>query len=130
MTPEERAKWDVDPNDWPHSPPLHVFRELMDEDDNLWWRAGSGYGLNAYEQAIEEVDRLVAGIEALAKDEPLLIHGIRRDLDYTPRGRGGTVRHTPETSGWGASGCPGDNIVAWADRLRALLPTREQEGDR
>ena len=62
MTPEERAQWDVDPDLWPATPPLHVFRELMAEDHNLWWRAGSGHGLNAYEAAIEELEKPVTDL--------------------------------------------------------------------
>lgn len=58
LTEAEREKWDVDPDEWPHTPPLHVFRALMDEDDNTWWRAGSGHGLNAYEAAVERVEEL------------------------------------------------------------------------
>lgn len=58
MTPQERARWDVDPDQWSQTPPLHVFRELMDEDSSLWWRAGLGHGLNAYEAAIERIEEL------------------------------------------------------------------------
>lgn len=58
LTPEERDRWDVDPDRWPHTPPHHVFRALYEEDDNLWWRAGSGHGMNAYDAALEEIDRL------------------------------------------------------------------------
>ena len=60
LTPDERPIWDVDPDAWPHTPPLRVFRVLMDEDDNTWWRAGSGHGLNAYEAAIEAIERVEA----------------------------------------------------------------------
>jgi hypothetical protein len=61
MNGEERATWDVDPDLWPHTPPYRIFRELFEEDDNLWWRAGSGHGLNAYEAALERIDELEAG---------------------------------------------------------------------
>lgn len=53
-------------------------------------------------------------------DEPMLVSGIRRDIERTPSERGGTVRHTPGTTGYGAGGCPGDNLViAWDDLARA-----------
>jgi hypothetical protein len=65
VTPEERATWDVDPDRWPHTPPLHVFRELMDEDDNWWWQAGAGHGLNAYEAAVEALEAAEAAVGVL-----------------------------------------------------------------
>jgi hypothetical protein len=58
LTEAERKAWDVDPDLWPHTPPLHIFRALMDEDDNLWWRASGGHGLNAYDAATERIDEL------------------------------------------------------------------------
>lgn len=63
LTVDERETWDRDPDEWPHTPPFHVFRALMDEDDNTWWRAGSGHGLNAYEAAVERVEELESAVE-------------------------------------------------------------------
>lgn len=68
LTSEEREKWDRDPSEWPHTPPLHVFLALMDEDDNTWWRAGLGHGLNAFDAAIERIEELEA-LVAKAWDE-------------------------------------------------------------
>lgn len=68
-----------------------------------------------------ELTALKEGIKALAYAEPLIVHGIRRDIERTPSGRGGELRHTPATPGRGFSGCPGDALVTWSDRLRALL---------
>ena len=64
---------------------------------------------------------LRAAIEAWADSEPLIVHGIRRDMVRTPYGRGGELRFLPATLGHGMSGCPGDNLVAWLDELRAIL---------
>jgi hypothetical protein len=58
----EREIWEMDPRDWPHTPAYRIFRTLYEEDDNLWWRAGAGHGQNAYDQALEEIDRLEAVI--------------------------------------------------------------------
>ena len=60
MSPEDRAQWDVNPELWPHTPPYHVFRELFEEDEHLWWRMSFGHGLNAYEAALERIDELEA----------------------------------------------------------------------
>lgn len=101
LTPEERSTWDVDPDLWPHTPPLHVFRALMDEDDNLWWRAGSGHGLNLYEAAVDlldERDRMlatIARVEALAK---------RWDTGLWPTDDGGTIHSRHQSHGNGPQG--------------------------
>lgn len=65
LSDAERQEWAVDPDIWPHTPPFHVFAALMDEDHNLWWRAGSGHGLNAYEAARQRIDEL----EAILREE-------------------------------------------------------------
>ena len=72
---------------------------------------------------------LRAAIEAWADSEPLIVHGIRRDMAQTPYGRGGELRFLPATSGHGMSGCPGDNLVAWLDDLRAILATPAPDTD-
>ena len=38
--------WSGEPNDWPHTPPVHVFLTLQEQDPNLWWRMSSGHGQN------------------------------------------------------------------------------------
>lgn len=65
LTEAEREAWDVDPDLWPHTPPLHIFRALMDEDDNVWWRASGGHGLNAYDAAIERIDELAERVRVV-----------------------------------------------------------------
>ena len=30
--------WSPNPDEWPHTPPLAVYRELASKDRNLWWR--------------------------------------------------------------------------------------------
>ena len=74
-------------------------------------------------------DDLRAAIEAWADSEPLIVHGIRRDMAQTPYGRGGELRFLPATSGHGMSGCPGDNLVAWLDDLRAILAAPAPDTD-
>ncbi len=69
LSASERDQWDVDPLDWPHTPGYRIFRALFEEDDNLWWRAGAGHGLNAYEAALQVID------DALAIHVPSTDHG-------------------------------------------------------
>lgn len=68
LSDDERKQWDVDPDEWPHTPPFRIFAALMEEDDNVWWRAGSGHGLNAYEAAVTKVEELRERLEALADE--------------------------------------------------------------
>lgn len=68
LTDAERAQWDVDPDEWPHTPPFGVFAALYDEDHNLWWRAGSGHGLNAYDAARQVIDDAAALADKWAAD--------------------------------------------------------------
>jgi len=57
----------------------------------------------------------------------MTIHGIERDLIKTPEGRGGTIRHTPGTPGWGASGCHGDYLLKeWSELVHAHAAERKQ----
>lgn len=63
LTEAERAQWDVDPDEWPHTPPFGVFAALYDEDHNLWWRAGSGHGMNAYDAARDRIDDVEAVLD-------------------------------------------------------------------
>lgn len=58
MTPEQRATWRVDPDLWPHTPPLEVFLELYEEDRNLWWKIGCGHHENLFDAAIERIEAL------------------------------------------------------------------------
>lgn len=48
--------WDVDPDEWPHTPPLDEFLRLYEEDDNIWWRTGCGHHLNLFDAACERLD--------------------------------------------------------------------------
>jgi len=50
--------WNVDPDEWPHTPPLAVFRGLYADDDNVWWRMDSGHALNLYTEAVERIETL------------------------------------------------------------------------
>jgi hypothetical protein len=60
----------------------------------------------------------------------MLVRSMRRDMNRTPAGRGGDVRFTPATPGIGASGCPGDNIVAdWDAAMAALDAARHKSED-
>lgn len=56
LTDDERERWDRDPREWPHTPPLHVFRALLDDDDNLWWRVECGHHLNVFDAACDALD--------------------------------------------------------------------------
>jgi hypothetical protein len=50
--------WSGDPDEWPHTPPVHVFLALQDKDPNLWWRMSSGHGQNIAEEAIDLCEEL------------------------------------------------------------------------
>lgn len=66
-------------------------------------------------------DGLREALRAILDNEPLIVSGIRRDMEHTRFGRGGELRHYPATTGHGMSGCPGDNLIRWIDDLQALL---------
>lgn len=51
--------WSGDPDDWPHTPPVHVFLALQDKDPNLWWRMSSGHGQNIADDAIDMCEELI-----------------------------------------------------------------------
>lgn len=85
-------------------------------------RAPNTLEQSAIEAAVEAIlTARLAAVVALTQSEPMIVSGIRRDMDRTPAARGGEIRHLPGTDGWGKSGCPGDNIVDWFDDLRAAL---------
>lgn len=79
-------------------------------------RAGEGEGLRE-------------ALRAVLDDEPLIVDAIRRDLERTPQGRGGELAAIPATPRHGRSGCPGDNLTGWIDRLRALLDQPTEDCD-
>lgn len=55
----DKINWDVlDPHDWPHTPPLAVYRELEKLDPNLFWRMGSGHAQNLLAEANDRLDGL------------------------------------------------------------------------
>ena len=56
LSPEEWADWGGNPDEWPHTPPLHVFRALYDADPHLPWRIPLGHVVNALEAALEALD--------------------------------------------------------------------------
>ena len=60
----------------------------------------------------------------------LTIRGIERDLERTPSGRGGIIRHDPATKGIGGSGTPGDNLLADWRELEAALAAERDRADR
>lgn len=62
-----------------------------------------------------------AAVVAALRNAPMIVTAVARDLERTPRGRGGILRLDPATEGYGASGCPGDALVAWRDELHAAL---------
>jgi hypothetical protein len=55
-TAEEIAQWSNP--DWPHTPPLSVFRVLEQEDPNLRWRVEIGHIMNLLDAAIEKLEGL------------------------------------------------------------------------
>jgi hypothetical protein len=76
-------------------------------------------------------DPLRDALAAALDNEPLMISGIRRDMEITPKERGGVLHHQPGTPTHGGSGCPGDNLVRWVDDLRSLIaahPARAEGG--
>jgi hypothetical protein len=60
----------------------------------------------------------------------LTIRGIERDLESTPKGRGGIISHKPATPGIGGSGTPGDNLLADWRELEAALTAERDRADR
>ena len=46
--------------DWDNvpTPPLPEFCEEYEKDSNLWWVIGSGHGMNLFDAALEEIERL------------------------------------------------------------------------
>lgn len=63
--------WSPNPDEWPHTPPLAVYRELASKDRNLWWRMDAGDAQNLLEEAIEQIDELAGSVrerEAAAWD--------------------------------------------------------------
>ncbi|WP_152970131.1 hypothetical protein [Frigoribacterium sp. RIT-PI-h] len=65
--------------------------------------------------------------EKTPKPFSMTIHGIERDLERTPNGRGGEIRHSPSTPGWGGSGCYGDYLLReWRELEDALAAERDR----
>lgn len=50
------TNWFQDPETWPHTPPLGVFRTLVGEDPNVWWTVGCGHHQNLFENACDLLD--------------------------------------------------------------------------
>ena len=63
MSTVDVAAWDVDPDQWPHTPPLDVWRALYEDDDNLVWRAGIGHVVNALDEALERLEVAEGAVE-------------------------------------------------------------------
>lgn len=55
MTHVEVEGWSNDPDEWVETPPLRVFKRLVDRDPDLMYRVQLGDLWNLIEQAFEEV---------------------------------------------------------------------------
>lgn len=68
----EPEAWSANPDDWPHTPPLAVYRELEGRNPGLFWRMSQGHAENLLDYAIDQLDTLAAQVrdrEAAAWDE-------------------------------------------------------------
>lgn len=57
-------QWSTNPDDWPHTPPLRVYRELEKRDGNLFWRMEAGHAANLIDEALELLDELEQRVKA------------------------------------------------------------------
>ena len=48
--------FNLEPRDWPHTPPLDVYLALTAEHPNLWWMIGCGHHLNLFEDAVTRLE--------------------------------------------------------------------------
>lgn len=69
----------------------------------------------------------LAELRKLLEFEPLIVSAVRKDLERSPQERGGELRFLPSAPGYGASGCPGDNLTDWLDQLSGLLELLEEK---
>lgn len=109
--------WSDDPNDWPHTPPVHVFLALQDKDPNLWWRMSSGDGQNIAEDAIDMCEELINENKLIKHD----LTSILTDLIAELRG----IRDSPSVRARKVSPWYGINLAT--DRAEVRL--REVTGD-
>lgn len=71
--------WPDEPNDWPHTPPLHVYLDKQSKNSNFWWYMPEGHRQNIAEAALDLVEDLT--VECKMRDEELdTVRGILTDL--------------------------------------------------
>ena len=78
--------WNVDPDQWPHTPPMPVWRAQYEADSNLVWRAGTGHVVNMLDAALERLE----AVEALHHRRPHTANGGNRSgggFDFVAHGQ-------------------------------------------
>lgn len=78
--------WNVDPDQWPHTPPISVWRSQYEADSNLVWRAGTGHVVNMLDAALERLE----AVEALHRRRPHTANGGHRSgggTDFVAHGQ-------------------------------------------
>ena len=55
MSDSYEIDWGVEPSEWPYTPPLSVYRDLIIPDPDLFWRMDSGHVQNVLEDALDQL---------------------------------------------------------------------------
>lgn len=54
----EDTQWSLNPEEWPHTPPLEVYMELQKQDSNIFWRMPTGHLENLLDEALERIEEV------------------------------------------------------------------------
>lgn len=76
----------MNPNDWPHTPPLRVLQKLLIDDPNTFWRLSSGHIRNALDETLDalgeaerERDAALSSLVSVRREDGHLVHSVLLD---------------------------------------------------